>query len=307
MKRVRVSSVFGLAILLLGLMMAAGSALAQTEVQLPPPGPGQNIFYYQRNGSGPMPPDDSFVFVSFEGDLGAKTVTAAPFSATVTTQTTQVLADGNRIERTASGTVARDGQGRTRRDMTLRSIGAWGTSGQAAPHVVFINDSVAGAQYILQPDRKIARKMQHPRVRGRHGLWTQPAESPAGAETANTQSNLTTTSLGTQTINGVQAEGTRVTRTIPAGAIGNANPIVITNERWYSSELQIIVMTKRSDPRMGETTFQLTNIQKREPDATLFQVPSDYTVKQGGPGGRNHFRHGAGQPPPPPPPPAPQD
>jgi len=306
MKRVSLSSALGLAMLLLGFAMAGENTRAQTEMPLPPPGPGQNVFYYQRIGPGPMAPDDSFAFVSFEGDLGAKTVTAAPFSATVTTQTTQVLSDGNRIERTTTGTVARDGQGRTRRDMTLPSIGAWGTSGQAAPHVVFINDSVAGAQYILQPDRKIARMMQRPHG-GKHGAWTKPVEPPAGSGATNAQSNVTTTSLGTQTINGVQAEGTRVTRTIPAGAIGNANPIVITSERWYSSELQTIVMTKRSDPRMGETTFQLTNIQKTEPDATLFQVPSGYTVKQGGPGGRSRFRHRAGQPPPPPPPPAPQD
>jgi hypothetical protein len=106
---------------------------------------------------------------------------------------------------------------------------------------------------------------------------------------------VTTISLGTQTVNGVQAEGTRVTHTIPAGAIGNANPIVITNERWYSSELQTVVMIKRSDPRMGTTTFQLTNIQRQEPDASLFQVPSDYMVKQGGQG---RFRRGGGPPPP---------
>ncbi len=302
MKRLGVSSAIGLAILLLGIAMAGESTRAQTDTPPRPPGTGQNVFYYQRMGPGPMAPDDGFAFLSFEGDLGAKTVTSAPFSATVTTQTTQVLADGNRIERTTTGTVARDGQGRTRRDLTLPEIGAWGTSGQAAPHVVLINDSVAGTHYILQPDRKIARKMQRPHG-GKHGAWTKPTQLPAGTGTASTEANLTTTSLGTQTINGVQAAGTRVTRTIPAGAIGNANPIVITSERWYSTELQTVVMTKRSDPRMGETTFQLTNIQRAEPDAALFQVPSDYTVKEGGPGGRKRFKQGAM----PPPPPAPQD
>jgi len=44
----------------------------------------------------------------------------------------------------------------------------------------------------------------------------------------------------------------------------------------------MVVMTKHTDPRMGETTFQMTNIQRQEPAATLFQVPSDYAVKQGG-------------------------
>ena len=88
--------------------------------------------------------------------------------------------------------------------------------------------------------------------------------------------------LGTQTIEGVVAEGTRVTFTIAAGKIGNERPIVTVNERWYSPELQTVVMTKNSDPRMGETTFRLTNIDRSEPDPSLFQVPADYTVEEGG-------------------------
>jgi hypothetical protein len=88
--------------------------------------------------------------------------------------------------------------------------------------------------------------------------------------------------LGTQTIEGVAAEGTRVTFTIPAGKIGNDRPIVTVNERWYSPELQTVVLTKNSDPRMGETTYRLTNIDRSEPDPSLFQVPADYTVDEGG-------------------------
>jgi hypothetical protein len=257
----------------------------------PPPPPGHH------GGFGPMS-DDAMAFVGFEAGLAGKTVTGAPFSATFSTQTTQALADGNQIQHSATGTFARDSQGRTRRDMTLPAIGPWSTSGQAAPHVVFINDSVAGTQYILEPDRKVARQMKRFRGGRQGGAASSDADGPppAGTEGANRRPNVTTAALGTQTINGVQAEGTRVTHTIPAGAIGNANPIVITNERWYSSELHTVVMIKRSDPRMGTTTFQLTNIQKQEPDASLFQVPPDYTVKQGG---QRRFGRGGGQPPPP--------
>jgi hypothetical protein len=88
--------------------------------------------------------------------------------------------------------------------------------------------------------------------------------------------------LGTQTIEGVEAEGTRVTFTIAAGKIGNERPIVTVNERWYSPELQTVVLSKNSDPRMGETTYRLTNILRSEPDPALFQVPAEYTVKEGG-------------------------
>jgi hypothetical protein len=87
--------------------------------------------------------------------------------------------------------------------------------------------------------------------------------------------------LGTQTIEGVAAEGTRTTFTIAAGKIGNDRPIVTVNERWYSQELQTVVLSKNSDPRMGETTYRLTNIDRSEPDPSLFQVPADYTVEEG--------------------------
>lgn len=87
--------------------------------------------------------------------------------------------------------------------------------------------------------------------------------------------------LGKQTIEGVEAEGTRTTVTIPAGEIGNERAIEIVSERWYSPELQLVVMTRHSDPRFGETTYKLTNINRTEPAKSLFEVPSDYTVKEG--------------------------
>ena len=164
--------------------------------------------------------------------------------------------------------------------MTLPAIGPWATSGKPAPQMTFINDPVAGAQYSLDANRKIARKMPS---RGHNGGDFPEASRRKVLAERSEKNETTTTSLGTQTIAGVTAEGTRTTRTIPAGEIGNQKPIVITFEKWYSPDLQETVMTKRSDPRMGETVFQLTKVQRTEPAATMFQVPADYTVKQGGP------------------------
>jgi hypothetical protein len=287
MKRVRSyigKSAIGIAVAVLAMCcMAQG----QSGSGAPPPG---------RRGFGPGPmSEDAMGFVGFEAGLGGKTVTGAPFTATFSTTSAQSLADGNQIQRTTSGSLDRDSQGRTRRDLTLPALGPLAASGQSAPHFVFINDAVAGMQYILDPDRKIAREMKW-RGPGKRGQGAPP-NGQSGPPPGN-QSNVTTVSLGTQTIGGVQAEGTRITRTIPAGAIGNANPIVITTERWYSSDLQTVVMTKTDDPRMGQTVFQLTNIQRQEPDASLFQVPSDYTVKQGGPGKPMGRKRGQGPPPP---------
>ncbi len=87
--------------------------------------------------------------------------------------------------------------------------------------------------------------------------------------------------LGKQTIEGVEAEGVRTTVTIPAGEIGNERAIEIVSERWYSPELQLVVMSRHSDPRTGETTYKLTNINRAEPAKSLFEVPAGYTVKDG--------------------------
>jgi len=90
--------------------------------------------------------------------------------------------------------------------------------------------------------------------------------------------------LGAKTISGLQAQGTRATRTIPAGKIGNEKPIEVVTERWYSTDLQLPLTTTHTDPMMGTVTTNLTNITRAAPDASLFQVPSDYKVETGKPG-----------------------
>ena len=90
-----------------------------------------------------------------------------------------------------------------------------------------------------------------------------------------------TESLGTQFMEGVLAEGTQTTMTIPTGQIGNDRPIEIVSERWYSPDLQVLVMSRQSDPRFGDTTYRLTNIVRSEPRFTLFEVPEDFEVIEG--------------------------
>jgi len=97
---------------------------------------------------------------------------------------------------------------------------------------------------------------------------------------AGSEGNQLTEQLGKQIIEGVLAEGTRTTETIAAGEIGNERPIEIVSERWYSPELQLVVMTRHSDPRSGETTYKLTNINRAEPVKSLFEVPAGFTVKE---------------------------
>jgi hypothetical protein len=287
----KVTIVAAMAVLLAGLVGAGCSmAQAQSTASAPPPtppGPRQNVMYF-RAGPGPLGAGDAMDFVGFEAGLGGKIVTGEPFTATINVQRTQTLADGNAIHRTTTGTIARDSQGRVRRDMTLAAIGAFAAESRSAPHVIFISDVVSGTQYILDPNRKIAHEVLLLRrgmgIRARARRDFAQSSNPEQVWAGNGQSvgNETSTSLGTQTINGVEAQGTRYTQTIPAGAIGNEKPIVITTERWYSPKLQMYVLTKTTDPMRGNSVRQLTNIQLGEPSASLFQVPPGYTLKKGG-------------------------
>jgi hypothetical protein len=111
-------------------------------------------------------------------------------------------------------------------------------------------------------------------------LRTEGASGYVFRTRPNTNANEVKEQLGKQMIEGIEAEGTRTTVTIPAGEIGNERPIEIVSERWYSPELQLVVMTKHSDPRSGETTYKLTNISRAEPAKTLFEVPPGFNVKE---------------------------
>ena len=115
-----------------------------------------------------------------------------------------------------------------------------------------------------------------------HAVILSPSIAGGRVEAYKTPApeNLKTESLGTQNIEGVTAEGTRTTFTIPAGDIGNELPINIVTETWFSPELQVVVMRKHSDPQRGETTYRLTNINRSEPARSLFEVPADYTMKE---------------------------
>ncbi len=125
-------------------------------------------------------------------------------------------------------------------------------------------------------------------MHGRMGVGPGTAEAmhdmPGKVWIGSNAANLKTEQLGTKTINGLQALGTRMTRTIPAGEIGNLNPIEVVTERWYSSDLQLPLLTTHNDPMMGTMTIKLVNINRGEPDASLFQVPSDYKLISGKPG-----------------------
>jgi hypothetical protein len=218
---------------------------------------------------------------------GSRTVvTGAPYSAVETVQRQQTLANGNQISTKGQSTVYRDSQGRIRTEETITPAAS---SGKSARTMVTIFDPVAGNRYVLDSSTMTARQSMLPNFKGRGDTRPAPPARP----------NETTTSLGTQVINGVQATGMQLTETIPAGAIGNAQEIQVVRITWISTELKVPVEIKTTDPRFGNTDMELTNIVQTEPSASLFVVPAGYTTQQGGvrgPGGssRGAARRGPG-------------
>ena len=220
-------------------------------------------------------------------------IAGAPFSADASTEFTQMLSDGNRIERRFTTSLARDGRGRTRSEQDVAMLGPlvvlqkgmnW-THGSAAaaahgepPRFTVIADPVEGVTYTLDERAKEARRSPS-KMTTQQFIEVQKLNDKLLAVGRGTGANaVVVESLGTRQIEGVRAEGTRLTTTIPAGQIGNLNPIHVVTERWFSKELQMAVLITRRDPRSGDTVYRLANIVRNEPPPDLFTVPSDYRI-----------------------------
>src|SRR5579863_188658 len=262
-----------------------------------------NAVFFQSQVAGPV----TTIGVGMAGRGPGVPVQGAPYSATISNENIQTLSDGTRITQTITGNVARDSQGRTRQDAPLPLIG--NLSAADAPHIVFIQDPVAQTAYTLNLTDKTAQKMPGPpplnpttsgAMNGGKVIMQMsdsasavgpppglpPGPPPPGIMLqrtfiADNPGKATTEDLGTQTMEGILVSGVRTTRTIPAGEIGNDRPISIVTEVWTSPDLKTIVYSKRTDPRMGQQTFQLTNVERSEPDASLFTVPGDFKIVEG--------------------------
>jgi hypothetical protein len=238
-----------------------------------------------------------------------------PYAAEATTEFVQVLGDGNRISRRTTVRVFRDGEGRTRREElgtgdAPESISIYDpvshvtyvldpvrrVAHKSAVRIVYptaIADKVTGKARIegkiaLVPPTEMAvsvvpEAIEHHRFMDANKHTTEPvghAGLVVSTKMRGAPGDATTESLGEQMIGGVRAEGSRTTTIVPAGAIGNQQEIRIVSEQWFSPDLQVLVMTRHSDPRSGDVTYRLSNIIRAEPGAGLFDVPADYTVRE---------------------------
>ncbi|NML62738.1 hypothetical protein HHL21_16955 [Massilia sp. RP-1-19] len=238
-----------------------------------------------------------------------KIVKNAPYSAQAISEKVQSLPDGNQITVRNTTTVYRDSAGRTRREMALPDGEVRNITIRDADGVTYVlrpRDKTAtrigAAREMAAAAREQARERiaqlrkegklpadaagreaiivkRIERATGEHGHGFGLGTAIAGAfGDREWSSKAVTRDLGTREFGAVKAEGKRRSYEIPAGELGNRNPIAVSQETWYSPELQVTVYTKHSDPRTGENTYRLENLKREEPAATLFAVPADYTV-----------------------------
>jgi hypothetical protein len=251
--------------------------------------------------------EHGFQIVSGEPSVSTQVVKGAPYTLEATIETVQTLADGNRIVHRQTVHLCRDSKGRTRREETLAAIGPWAASG-APPTMITIQDPVSGVNYFLDPQRKTATKVPVMVTGGMVGshagggpatlsMGSGPVGGgfvSSGGERQDVVFGFHTAlggqvpppeekseSLGKESVAGISADGTRTTTTIPANAMGNERPLDIVRERWYSPDLQIVLRSKQTDPRFGETTYEATRVDRGEPASSIFEVPSNYRISKG--------------------------
>jgi hypothetical protein len=201
--------------------------------------------------------DESIVVNNSVHALKIPAVPNAPFTALEELETSQALQDGTTVVRQLQAHVARDTQGRTHQESRYFH-GPNGGSDSPIKAVVLYDPSTR-ARTILDPATRTVKTT----------IIAQRKDRPSYAAQE---------SLGLSTIEGQSVEGTRYTRQIPAGAFGNDNLLVITEEIWFSPTLQVNILMKQFDPRFGTVTMKLTNIQAGEPAPEMFQLPEGYQV-----------------------------
>ena len=222
------------------------------------------------------------VVISPDFVVEGRVVKGVPYSAQAVTSAKQTLATGTEIATQMTALVARDAEGRTRREQTIRSIGPWAVApnGEAST-VILIQDPVKHVNYTLNPRTHSGRATpQGTAVSLENGRAREEAQRNRDQERRRfAERSQTVEDLGSRMIEGIPVQGRRVTTTLPEHSIGNSAPINIVAETWYSPELQVVVMGTRNDPRVGLITYRLVNIKRGDPPASLFEVPADYRME----------------------------
>lgn len=239
----------------------------------------------QTNRSGSIQRQSGITLNSAEIAGREELVKNAPYVATAIVESTQLLADGNRIVHSTQELVARDGDGRTRHEEVFDRIGSLEVD---APKTIFISDPVLKREYTLntrdktvtvQPRIDINSLLNTPRARAERQNPSKEESNNSGEkeqQSVRRQREIRSEDLGEKILEGLNVKGERWTATFPIGSVGNERPLEASLETWYSPELHVFLYRKRIDPRFGEVLYRLTNIKRTDPDPLLFRIPRGY-------------------------------
>lgn len=208
--------------------------------------------------------------------IDSRLIKGKPFSADTTTDIVQTLSDGNHIAHHTISKFYRDSSGRTRREQTFGNV----DPSNPGPHEVkiFVDDPVANAAYVFDPGEKsVIRRTRSSKFLDERENQNNP--SVGSLPKLDESRDIVKQDLGQKTIEGVACTGTMQTITIPAGQIGNEQPIAIVTETWFAPSIDAIVQSSTNDPRFGNTVYQLHNIQLSEQPLSLFEPPANYAVQ----------------------------
>jgi hypothetical protein len=188
-------------------------------------------------------------------------IPGTPFSATVVIEFQRYSPDGSTQVRRTINLIARDSQGRTHNE--IRRLMPEYFHGSPQLLSVHLFDPLTRIRTLYDPALHIARRQFVPK-QNKTNTFPNPF--------------IQIEDLGTTTLNGLQAKGTRHTHTVAAAVSGTGRPLEIEDEDWYSEDLHINLLVRHSDPRTGVQTIGVSSLKREEPPASMFQVPAGYQV-----------------------------
>ncbi len=221
---------------------------------------------------------------AIRGPLDGPSVTGAAFTAEAVTTVRRTAADGTEDVRSASTRLYRDGFGRVRVEQQ-RSCGAPST----AVRIGIQPDPEKPVVYVLNSDAHtagFALKGMIGAAIGGGDTFALPQEGVGWHALVFNRGELlkaagvtvTESPLGVRQLEGLAAEGRRLTYTVPAQTFQNDQPFQIIEDRWESRELKLLLYADSFSPQTGTIQYRLTNIQRSSPSPDLFQIPPEFNV-----------------------------
>jgi hypothetical protein len=200
-----------------------------------------------------------------------------PYTVEYSITRVQMLADGTTITHESSESEALDSQGRR---MTATTFERESENHTPRTHV-FVFDPVARTHTVWTVPGKRATVWAESEPGTSHTCAAREPEAEVHSQPMQVHEKPVIEKLGTATIEGIEARGERITRTIPAGSQGNDAPLVRTEEIWRAIPAGLGQMTLRNitdDPRYGKTTREVKSLTQGDPDPALFQPPEGYEI-----------------------------